>query len=165
MDYREFQEKYGTKGKKKKGLKYHNKKTNYNGVTFDSKYEGNVASDLDWLVKSGELKGYDRQVTIEFNIKFVNNIPILTNELGITLKNQGIKFIHVVNYRVDFVLFHNDGTETWLEAKGMETEPYRIKRNLTEALIYNMFNIKYEVVKQRQNKYAAKNQLKFKKGR
>lgn len=92
--------------------KYHNKRTEVNGIHYDSKLESKVGWELDLRLKSGDIKSVQRQVTFAF---VVNGIKITT-------------------YRADFVIENNDGTKEVVEAKGFLTDVGRIKILLFEAL-------------------------------
>lgn len=156
----EFREKYGTKGKR---LKYGNEITEYNNEKYHSKLESDLAAQFDWLKKADEILDWDRQVKIELNVKFIDDLPILTNETMLDLKEKNIKFYHLGNYYMDFVVYNKDGTETWVEAKGMETKSWELKFRLTEAIFKSQPEKALQIVKQPKNKYAAKNKLKWKK--
>jgi hypothetical protein len=91
--------------------KYRNKKTEFNGVLFDSALEARKAEELDLLVKAGEIKGYDRQFIF----------PIIIN---------GKK---VCSYRADFVVHHKDKSREIIECKGFWTDTARLKWKLVEA--------------------------------
>lgn len=95
-----------------KPTKYNSVKQTYNGYNYDSKLEARYAADLDLRVKGKDLLGYDRQFKVSFD----------TNGK------------HICNYYVDFRLHLNDGSYELVEVKGMETEVWRLKRKLLEAL-------------------------------
>lgn len=92
--------------------KYRNKTSTYNGHTYHSKREAAYAEELDWRVKAGELKEWDRQVPIEM---YVNGEKICT-------------------YTIDFVERDKNGNEVWTEVKGFETPEWRLKWKLFCAL-------------------------------
>lgn len=96
-----------------RGRKYKNINQEYNGIRYDSKLEANRARQLDLLVKAKEIKKWERQVTL----------PLYLNDYKIT------------TYRIDFVLFENDGSYTLEEVKGMELEPWRLKWKMLEAIV------------------------------
>lgn len=99
--------------------KYSNKKTEYNGYIYDSKFEAGVARDLDIRKRAGEILDWERQFKIEC-------IPY--NKHGDPL--QKLKVSHKVDFRV-----HNlDGTYTLLEAKGMVLSDWQRRRNWLENL-------------------------------
>ncbi len=90
-----------------------------------SKKEAGAARDLDLMIKAKEIKSWERQV----------RIPLDVNGY------------HICNYIIDFVVEHNDGTKEYLEIKGFETEVWRLKWKLFEALYGKKPNIKLTVQK------------------
>jgi hypothetical protein len=92
--------------------KYGNIHQTYNGYTYASKFEAEYAAELDLRVKGKDIEGWERQV----------KIPIEINNY------------HICNYYVDFLIYHNDGSKELVEIKGMETDLWRIKRKLLEAI-------------------------------
>jgi len=116
--------------------KYRNVKQEYNGVRYDSKKEAYKAYELDLLLKAGEIKGWDRQVRLSFNIMYERGRPVLTGERAKDLKEKGKVFWHLWDYLIDFVIYHNNGSIEYLEIKGLETPEWKKKWKLTEAL-YN----------------------------
>ena len=96
----------------KSGNKYHSITNQYNGITYHSKLESAYAQELDIRVKAGDIKSWDRQVKLD-------------------LKVNGQ---HICNYYIDFVIHHNDGTKEFIEVKGFETEVWRLKWKLFEAV-------------------------------
>lgn len=124
--------------KARKANKYGAIKTEIHGLKqlADSGYEGNVGAELLYLKRAGEIKEVEQHYPIEIMV-------------------DGHVFIkHKVDYRVT----HNDGTIELVEAKGAETEGYRIIRKAIE-MIYVPANpgTRYTVVKQRNtwNRWAA----------
>ena len=93
--------------------KYHAVKQEFNGERYDSKFEARVASDLDFRLRSGEIKAVERQV----------DFPFVVNG-----KRLGRFF-----YRADFVVTHHDGSREIVEAKGMMMPVFRLKWALMEA--------------------------------
>jgi hypothetical protein len=51
----------------KRDNKFNAKKTEYNGLRYDSKLEVEKAMELDWMLKAKEIKSWERQVKVEFN--------------------------------------------------------------------------------------------------
>lgn len=102
--------------------KYNAKKETYNGYTYDSKLEASHAMHLDWLIKSKEVKDWDRQVKISLDVNGV----------------------HIANYFIDFQVWYADGRIEFHEVKGFETDVWRIKWKLSKALYpdYNFVLIK-----------------------
>lgn len=77
-----------------------------------SKKEAQYAAELDLRLKAKDIKRWQRQV----------KIPIEVNGY------------HICNYFIDFVVEHNDGHLEYVEVKGMETDVWKMKWKLCEAL-------------------------------
>ena len=105
--------------------KYHNKHTEYAGHSYMSKLEADVAWQLDMRIKAGEVKNYKRQV----------RIPLKVNGK------------HICDYVIDFVVKCTDGTTEYLEAKGFETDVWKLKWKIFEAMYENKKNVKLIVQK------------------
>ena len=93
--------------------KYNNRTKVYRGHSYDSIKEAQYAEDLDWRVKAEDIKNWERQVKIPLDVKGR----------------------HICNYYVDFKITHNDGSIEFVEVKGFQTEVWRLKWLLFEALI------------------------------
>ncbi len=93
-------------------MKYHNIKTEYKGVKYDSRREAEYAMELDWRVKAKDIKSWEGQ----------EKIPMIVN---------GKK---ICTYIIDFVIIHNDGSLEYVEVKGFKTAVWRLKYKLFEAL-------------------------------
>lgn len=91
--------------------KYNAKKQEYNGHKYDSKYEANVAQDLDTKLATGEITEVQRQV----------RIPLEAYDK------------HIFNYIIDFIAIHPDGHKEYIEAKGYETDLWKTKWKMLEA--------------------------------
>ena len=105
---------------------YYQKKSYYttpkhNG--FDSKFEGGKAVELDLLLKTGKIKGYEKQT----------KIPLVVNGY------------HICNYYIDFVVFHNDGSTEYCETKGYATDVWKLKWKIFEALYSDLPDVKLTV--------------------
>lgn len=112
--------------------KYNAVKTEYDGYKYDSKFEASVAMELDWRLKAGDIKEWERQYKVEM---------WAYNAHG----ERCIKKSH----KVDFRIHELDGTFTLLEAKGVETADYRDRRKwLTKLWLPEHLDHSYEVVKQ-----------------
>ena len=98
--------------KTRKPSKYHNKTQTYNGHHYDSMFEAEYAQSLDYSLKSKTIKSWERQVKLD-------------------LKINGT---HITNYFIDFVVHHNDGTKEFVEVKGYETDVWRMKWKIFEAV-------------------------------
>lgn len=102
------------------------KKQEYNGFRYDSGFEANYAAELDLRLKAKDIKGYDKQV----------NLNLIVNG-----------FI-VCQYRIDFIIYHNDGTTEYVECKGYPTDYWKLKWKLFEALYSIKPDVKLSIVQQ-----------------
>lgn len=93
--------------------KYHNQKTMYDGVLFDSKREAERWAELLILEKAGVISDLKRQVRYEL-------LP--------TQKTK-TKTERAVNYVADFV-YKENGETVVEDTKGVPTKEYIIKRKL-----------------------------------
>lgn len=86
--------------------KYHSRRTEYNGTTYDSAAEARLAMSIDAMFKAGELQAITRQVSY----------PLFG-------KNGSKICVH----RVDFVLWFKDGHKEIWEQKGYATRDWKLK--------------------------------------
>lgn len=94
------------KPEKKKKSKYNNVKTD----GYDSKKEAKVAKDLQSLERAGNIKNLQEQVPI----------VLVEGHSGV----RGIKYV------ADFVFEDPDGKEHIMDAKGMKTSVYKLKKKM-----------------------------------
>lgn len=92
--------------------KYHAKKTEFNGLTYDSKFEAGVAADLELRKKAGEIVKIERQVPLELR---------LHGKLWRT-------------WKIDFVAHLPDGSREFIEAKGMVLPDFKMKFDFFEIV-------------------------------
>lgn len=90
--------------------KYNNKRTN----SYASKHEAKVASDLQSLERAGNIKNLQEQV------------PIVLIE--------GRDGVRSIKYIADFVFHDPDGKEHIMDAKGMKTAVYKLKKKMLYLL-------------------------------
>lgn len=109
----------------RKANKYRNVSTIYNGIQYHSKFEASYAQELDIRLKAKEIQSWERQVKIPLDINGY----------------------HIANYYIDFRIDHNDGSEEFVEVKGFETDVWKIKWAIFEALYSEIPNVKLTVVK------------------
>ncbi len=88
--------------------KFHARPCELDGIRFDSKAEGRYYTQLKLRQKAGEILFFLRQVPF--------HLP------------GGVKLV------IDFQEFHADGTVHFVDVKGMETEQFKAKRRMVEAL-------------------------------
>lgn len=93
--------------------KYNAKPTCYNGIKYHSKLEAKYAQDLDWRLKAKDIKSWKRQVKISLDVNGK----------------------HICNYYIDFVITHNDDSIEYIEVKGFETQVWKLKWKLFQALM------------------------------
>lgn len=93
--------------------KFGNKPQVVGGIRYDSGLEGSRAQELELLKDSKNIKSWSRQITL----------PLYFRDYKIT------------SYRIDFVVYENDGSITLEETKGMETYEWRNKWKLLEAIL------------------------------
>jgi hypothetical protein len=89
--------------KLKKPHKYHARRTEYNGERYDSKAEAEYAATLDLLLKSREIKDWERQVLV----------PLGADD----------------SLRVDFIVYEYHETYA-VDVKGVETADFKRKKRL-----------------------------------
>lgn len=119
---------YLNKKKPKKKSKYNNKKTEIDGITFDSKKEAEYYSMLKILKQAEEIKDFGLQPRYELQPKFSKN---------------GKKY-RAITYIADFVIVNNDGTTEVVDVKGVETQVFKIKKKMFE---YQYPDLSLKIVK------------------
>lgn len=87
-----------------KKSKYNAKRTEYNGVTYDSKLEAEYAKFLDRGQEIGRVVAWTRQVPFYLPGGIV--------------------------YRCDFLVFRSNGEVEFVEVKGRELPPFKMKMKL-----------------------------------
>ena len=108
------------------GNKFHARKTDFDGIKYDSKFEASYAAELALRIKARDIAGWRRQV----------RIPLVVNDE------------HIADYWIDFILQHNDGSEEYVECKGFETRDWKLKFKILEAMLKNDPTKRLTVVKQ-----------------
>jgi|TARA_Y100000296_G_C5179952_1_gene263263 hypothetical protein len=92
-------------------LKYGNRKTEVDGILFDSKKEAAYYCELKLRKKAGDIFNFDLQPVYELQTAFRDNSG---------------KHIRAITYKADFVVYE-DGKTTIVDVKGMKTEVFKIK--------------------------------------
>lgn len=100
--------------------KYGAKKTMYRKVLYHSKKEAEYAMELDSKLLKGKIAGWESQETLDI----------------------AVNGVHVCKAIVDFIVFHLDGSEEYVEVKGFATDVWKLKRKLIAAVYPD---IKYTV--------------------
>lgn len=97
--------------------KYRSKKIVIDGISFDSKREGNRYCELKMLEKAGKIKDLELQHQFELQPSF---------------KKNG-KTIRAITYVADFTYFDLEKNKNIVEdVKGFKTDVYMLKRKLFE---------------------------------
>ena len=99
------------------GNKYGAKRQTYDGYNYDSKLEAARAWELDQMLVDGEIKAWERQFKVD--LYFYNK--------------AGDKIMYKP-WKVDFRVEQLDGTFVLEEVKGMETEDFRVKRDICSKI-------------------------------
>lgn len=95
-------------------MKYHAKKTELDGITFDSRKEADRYAELKLLERSGAIHNLQRQVRYEL-------IP--------AQKKDGKTVERACHYIADFV-YEENGKTVVEDVKGYRTKEYVLKRKL-----------------------------------
>ena len=98
--------------------KYHNIKSEYKGIMYDSRKECKRARDLDILQRGGLIEGLERQKKFVLQEGYVNNKGEKIREIG---------------YFADFY-YYDKIKNVWVaeDTKGMRTDVYKIKKKIFE---------------------------------
>jgi hypothetical protein len=114
--------------RKKTMPKYNAKRTEIDGIAFDSMIEGEYYRHLKKQQEEGKIKEFELQ-------------PIFTLQEG--FRKNG-KYIRPILYIADFKVYMNDGTAQIIDVKGYETADFKIKRKLFEKKYpFSLTLIKY----------------------
>lgn len=111
--------------RQKWGSKYRNVKQDYNGILYQSKKEAGYAAELDLRLKAKDIKSWARQECIRLDVNG----------------------FHIANYYIDFVITHNDDSLEYVEVKGYETDVWKMKWKIFEALYSGKENTRLTIVK------------------
>lgn len=107
MSEEEYKHLTGEKAVKKRS-KYNARKTNIDGITFDSKAEADYYCRLKLLLRAKKIDGFCRQPRF-----------IITEGDG---GNKGTEYV------ADFIIFYPDGTYRIVDVKGMKTDTFKLKQ-------------------------------------
>lgn len=111
--------------------KYHAKKSEADGITFDSRKEMLRYLELKALLERGEISDLRRQVPFEL-------LPPIYREEIVHLKTKDKTVSRciqrAVKYTADFV-YLRDGREIIEDSKGMRTKEYVLKKKMMLSLL------------------------------
>lgn len=106
---------------RKRHQKYNNTKTEYDGIMFDSKKELYMYVALKKWLDEGRIENLELQKTYELQPRFSIR------------KGKELRINRPITYTPDFVFFDKlEGRVRVLDAKGMKTETYKLKKKLFE---------------------------------
>lgn len=109
--------------------KYGAKKTEIDGIKFDSKLEANRYMQLKFLEEVGKIKELRLQQEFELQPKF---------------KDKEGKTIRAINYIADFTYYNDKGEFIVEDTKGFETKEFKLKQKM---LLYKYPDINFYVNK------------------
>jgi hypothetical protein len=89
------------------------KKVKIGDYACDSKFEGSICQDLIFRKVAKEIKDFKTQQTIDL---ICNGFKIGT-------------------YRIDFIVWNNDDSITFLEAKGLPSPEWKMKWKILESMV------------------------------
>lgn len=96
--------------------KYNAKKVEVDGIKFDSKVEAEYYLHLKEMQEKKEIQGFERQIKMTLQDSFYL---------------EGVKGkIRAITYVVDFKVTENDGSITYIDVKGIETDVFKMKRKM-----------------------------------
>lgn len=96
----------------RKRNKYGAKGTRIDGIYFDSQKEAKYYGQLKMRKLAGDIRDFKVHQVFDF---VVNGV-------------------HICQYEVDFVIWHNSGRYEYVDVKGVKTEVWTIKARLLKAL-------------------------------
>lgn len=102
------------------------KKQVINGIKYDSKFEAGYGQELELRKKAKDIKDFETH-----------------KKMFLTVDD-----VLIANYYIDFVIYHNDGTTEYVETKGYQTEVWKIKWKIFNALFGRDPNVKITLVQQ-----------------
>lgn len=112
-------------------MKYNNRKTVIDGITFDSAAEADYYCQLKLLMAGGVVKDFTRQTVIEILpptlCEKVRDGKRLVYRPGKKNKESHVKYI------ADFVVEYADGHTEVVDVKGVKTDVYNLKRKMLLA--------------------------------
>lgn len=113
--------------------KFKNKKTEIDGIKFDSEMESHYYLYLIHLKEIGEVVDFELQ-------------PTYILQEGFTKDGKKIR---PITYRADFRVIYVDGHEEVIDVKGRVTAEFSLKRKM---LLYKYRNINFKCVQERGRK-------------
>ena len=140
-----------TKNKKDKSMgRYYHKKTEVDGIVFDSQTESEYYLYLKELKKNKQIKDFTMQDEFTLQEKYVIADGKRINGSDKDFKkvqkaNPGCT-IAAIKYKSDFMVYHNDGSIQVIDVKGQKTADFKLKEKMFNYM-YPQYNKLFCVVK------------------
>ena len=130
--------------------RYYHKKTEVDGIIFDSKTEAEYYQYLKELKKNKKIKNFTMQDEYVLQEKFliVDGQRINGSDKNFTKlqkANPGCT-IAAIKYIADFTVYHNDGSIQVVDVKGQKTADFKLKEKMFNYM-YPQYNKLFCVVK------------------
>jgi len=125
------------KEKVSRNNKIKNTNQDTDGVAYHSKLEAHEGQNLIDKLEKKEIMGFTRQYKLSFYLapvtatKCNETIHVLRCNPSDYDRSEGF---FMDNYYIDFMVEHLDGTIELIEVKGQQTQDWRKKWNMTEAI-------------------------------
>ena len=111
--------------------KYKAKKTQYNGILFDSKKEAKRYRELLLLERAGKISALELQKVYELiPAQYATSDEVYTKGKNKGQPKRGALLERAVVYKADFKYVDEDGYTVVEDTKGVKTKDYIIKRKL-----------------------------------
>ena len=111
--------------------KYRAKKTQYNGIIFDSKKEAERYRELLLLERAGKISALERQKVYELiPAQYAVSEEVYTKGKNKGQHKRGALLERAVVYKADFKYVDENGYTVVEDTKGVKTKDYIIKRKL-----------------------------------
>lgn len=138
-----------TKKTKEMGKIYH-KKTEIDGIVFDSQTEAEYYQYLKELKKNKQIKDFTMQDEFILQEKFIivdgKRINGSDKEFKKIQKANPGCTIAAIKYIADFTVYHNDGSVQVVDVKGQKTADFKLKEKMFNYM-YPQYNKLFCVVK------------------
>ncbi len=140
-----------TKNKKTKEMgRYYHKKTEVDGIIFDSQTEAEYYEYLKEQFNMKKIRKIERQVEFILQNKFLivngNRIDESHKDFKKIQKANPGCTIQAIKYVADFVVHHSDGRIQVIDVKGQKTTDFKLKEKMFNYM-YPQYNKLFCVVK------------------
>ena len=136
--------KAASKNQKNKSMgKIYHKKTEVDGIVFDSQTEAEYYEYLKAEKKAGRIKSFTMQDEFVIQEKFllINGERISSSVKGFSKlqkANPGCT-VQAIKYRADFMVHYKDGSVRVIDVKGQKTADFKIKEKMFNYM-YPQYN-------------------------